>query len=65
MRESVSRAVECRRTPRRGCASSAPEIVVGDYALVHVGFAISRIDEEEAQQVFALLAEMKQLEDVT
>jgi hydrogenase expression/formation protein HypC len=47
------------------CLEYLPEIVVGDYALVHVGFAISRIDEEEARQVFALLAEMKQLEDVT
>jgi hydrogenase expression/formation protein HypC len=47
------------------CLEYLPEIVVGDYALVHVGFAISRIDEVEAQQVFALLAEMKQLDDVT
>ncbi len=47
------------------CLEYLPGIVVGDYALVHVGFALSRIDEEEARQVFALLAEMKQLEDVT
>lgn len=47
------------------CLEYLPEIVVGEYALVHVGFAISRIDEEEARQVFALLAEMKQLDDVT
>ncbi len=47
------------------CLEYLPEIVVGDYALVHVGFAISRIDEEEARQVFALLAEMKQLEEIS
>ena len=35
-----------------------PEAVVGDYVLVHVGFALSRIDEEEALRVFELLAEL-------
>jgi hydrogenase expression/formation protein HypC len=44
------------------CLEYLPHIVVGDYALVHVGFAISRIDEEEAKQVFALLKEMKELD---
>jgi hydrogenase expression/formation protein HypC len=32
--------------------------------LVHVGFALSRIDEVEAQRVFALLEEMNQLDDL-
>ena len=50
---------------KRVCLEYVPEIVVGDYALVHVGFAISRIDEVEAQRVFALLREMKELEDLT
>lgn len=35
-----------------------PEAQVGDYVLVHVGFALSRIDEEEAQSVLLLLAEL-------
>ncbi|HZQ70911.1 MAG TPA: HypC/HybG/HupF family hydrogenase formation chaperone [Terriglobales bacterium] len=35
-----------------------PEAEVGKYVLVHVGFAISVIDEEEAQRVFRLLDEM-------
>jgi len=35
-----------------------PEAEVGKYVLVHVGFAISVIDEEEAQRVFKLLEEM-------
>ena len=39
-----------------------PEATVGDYVLVHVGFAISRIAEEEAQQVFAYLKEIDALE---
>jgi hydrogenase expression/formation protein HypC len=35
-----------------------PDAVVGDYVIVHVGFAISKIDAEEAQQTFDLLAEL-------
>jgi hydrogenase expression/formation protein HypC len=40
-----------------------PEAKVGDYVLVHVGFAISTVDEAEAQQVFEYLREMGELED--
>jgi hydrogenase expression/formation protein HypC len=38
-----------------------PEATVGDYVIVHVGFALSRIDEEEAQKVFEYLREMDEL----
>ncbi|MDD4052306.1 MAG: HypC/HybG/HupF family hydrogenase formation chaperone [candidate division Zixibacteria bacterium] len=38
--------------------SLVPEVIVGDYLLVHAGFAISTIDEEEADRVFALLDEI-------
>jgi hydrogenase expression/formation protein HypC len=37
------------------CLEHVPEAVPGDYVLVHVGFALARIDEEEAQRVFAFL----------
>jgi len=40
-----------------------PEAAVGDYVLVHVGFAISKIDEQEAQRTFQLLEQMGNLED--
>jgi hydrogenase expression/formation protein HypC len=43
------------------CLSLEPEAQVDDYVLVHVGFAISRIDEEEAQQTLELLAQMGEL----
>ena len=43
------------------CLACVPEAAVGDYVLVHVGFAISRIDEEEAKRVFELLEEMAEL----
>jgi hydrogenase expression/formation protein HypC len=35
-----------------------PEAQVGDYVVVHVGFAISRVDEEEAQRTLEMLEEM-------
>jgi hydrogenase expression/formation protein HypC len=38
-----------------------PEANVGDYVIVHVGFAISRVDEEEANKVFEYLREMEEL----
>ena len=38
-----------------------PEAVVGDYVIVHVGFAISTLDAEEAHQVFDYLQEMDEL----
>jgi hydrogenase expression/formation protein HypC len=37
-----------------------PEANVGDYVLIHTGFAISVIDEEEAQETLRLLAELAQ-----
>ena len=40
-----------------------PEAEVGDYVLVHVGFAISRIDEKEAMQTLADLETMARLAD--
>jgi hydrogenase expression/formation protein HypC len=41
-----------------------PEAKVGDYVLVHVGFAINTIDEEEANQVFEYLRQMDELADL-
>jgi len=40
-----------------------PEAQPGDYVLVHVGFAISKIDEAEALRTYALLAEIGALEE--
>ena len=41
-----------------------PEAEVGDYVIVHVGFAISRLDEDEAQQVFKYLRQMEDLSEL-
>lgn len=37
----------------------ADEVQVGDYVIVHVGFAISRVDAEEAERTFRLLQELE------
>jgi hydrogenase expression/formation protein HypC len=41
-----------------------PEAGVGDYVIVHVGFAISTLDEAEAQRVFDYLREMDELAEL-
>ena len=41
-----------------------PEAQVGEYVIVHVGFALSRVDEAEAQQIFQYLREMQELMDL-
>jgi len=41
-----------------------PEARIGDYVLVHVGFAITTVDEQEAQQVFEYLRQMDELAEI-
>ena len=41
-----------------------PDARVGDYVLVHVGFAISTVDEAEAKQVFEYLRQMDELAEL-
>ena len=43
------------------CLEYTPEAEAGDYVLVHVGFALSKVDEVEAARTYQLLEEMKQL----
>jgi hydrogenase expression/formation protein HypC len=43
---------------RETCLDFVPEAVVGDYVIVHVGFAISRVDREEAERSYELLESM-------
>jgi len=46
------------------CLEFTPEAEVGDYILVHVGFALNTVDEEEAQRTFDLLRELGQLDEL-
>ena len=47
------------------CLAYVPEVQVGHYVVVHVGFAISIVDEDEAEKVFAYLREMDELKELT
>ncbi len=49
---------------REACLECLPEAELGDYVVVHVGFAISKIDEEEASRTYRLLEEMGQLAEL-
>jgi hydrogenase expression/formation protein HypC len=48
---------------RQACLDFVPEAKEGDYVLVHVGFAISVVDKEEAERTYALLESMGLLEE--
>jgi hydrogenase expression/formation protein HypC len=42
----------------------AGEVALGDYVIVHVGFAISKVDEAEAKRTFEVLREMSRLDEL-
>jgi len=55
--------VELGGVTRRASLMLVPETKVGDYVLLHAGFAIQRLDEEEAQETLRLFAEMAAAEE--
>lgn len=44
---------------KRICLAYVPEAKVGDYAIVHAGFALNLIDESKAHEIFATLASLE------
>lgn len=46
------------------CFAYTPEVEIGQWVVVHVGFAISRIDEEEARKVFKYLEEIGEFREL-
>lgn len=48
---------------RQACLDFVPEAKEGDYVMVHVGFAISVVDKDEAERTYALLESMGLLSD--
>lgn len=48
---------------RQVCLAYVPGVAIGDYVIVHVGFAISIVDRDEAARTWALLDEMALLDD--
>lgn len=49
---------------RQACLAYLPEAGLGDYVLVHVGFAIARIDEQQAMETLAALAQIGELAEL-
>ena len=49
---------------REACMAYVPEARIGEYVMVHVGFAISKVDEEEAARTYQYLAEMDALREI-
>ena len=47
---------------REACLAYVPEAKVGNYTIIHVGFALNLIDEEEAMETLALLDEISRLD---
>lgn len=45
---------------KRACLEHVPEVKIGEYVMVHVGFALARIDEAEAARVLDFLSRIKQ-----
>ena len=50
--------VELERVKRKANFQLLPDVKVGDYVLIHAGFAIERINEEEAKKTLQLLNEL-------
>ena len=48
---------------KRVCLDYVPEVEVGDYTIVHVGFALSKIDQESAEKTLAIFREMGMLDE--
>jgi hydrogenase expression/formation protein HypC len=46
------------------CLAYVPDVQIGEYVIVHVGFAISKVEEEEAMEVFKFLKEMDELAEL-
>jgi hydrogenase expression/formation protein HypC len=48
---------------REACLEYVPDTKVGEYVIIHVGFAISQLSEQEAQETLALIREIADLEE--
>ncbi len=50
---------------REVCLQYVPDATAGDYVVVHVGFAISKIDREEAERAYRILEDLGQTAELT
>ncbi len=49
---------------KRICLEHVPDVRIGEYVIVHVGFALNKIDEAEARRVFEFLEQMNELDEL-
>jgi hydrogenase expression/formation protein HypC len=47
------------------CVQWLPDVKIGDYVLVHVGFALNKIDEKDAEETLKILREMGDIDEIT
>jgi hydrogenase expression/formation protein HypC len=47
------------------CLQYTPDVLVGDYVLVHVGFALNKVDEKEAERTYKALEDLQQLDELS
>ena len=60
--EGQNAFVELGGLSRQANITLVPDVKVGDYVLLHAGFAIERLDEEEAEETLRIFAEMAEAE---
>jgi hydrogenase expression/formation protein HypC len=61
--EGMEAEVEVGGVSRRASIMLTPEVKAGDYVLLHTGYAITVVDEEEAQETLEMFREMAEAED--
>jgi len=59
----VMGTVDFAGVQKQVCLEWVPEVRVGNYVIVHVGFALNTVDEQEAEETLRLLREMGGLDD--
>ena len=59
----VMGTVDFAGVQKQVCLEWVPEVLVGNYVIVHVGFALNTVDEQEAEETLRLLREMGELDD--
>lgn len=59
--EFVTGTVDFDGVTREVCLAYVPDVQIGEYVIVHVGFAISKLDEEEARRTLEILTAMGDL----
>jgi hydrogenase expression/formation protein HypC len=63
-RELLMGKVDFGGVSRRICLEHVPDVRPGEYVLVHVGFALARLDQEEARKIFELLEGSDELQEL-